>query len=394
MSGRHDPTVGEVQALAPFSPWTKAAYFVGGNLLPSLGLLLAISGVAEKPEWQTNQFHDFASFLMAGPAAAVFSPFLIYSIACTTLAIFRPRAAMQSFLLRLGLYSGIALGLHYCIVVGVLILRISDLTSRKNIAMAAVVVPLACIAIVFVAWSIWWLGGAMKRVIRRFSQFRLWLLFVMFAAPVTALALGTAFGKDAVFWVLFAMLSPSLLGIVLAPCWFLAATAAMSVRIVRLRAARFQFNLLHLLAVISWIGAYLSAWRFAVYNALEAYSALPTTPPSSNCYIATAAAGGHRSVVRWREVRGVAGEVFRANRQLAYLKCGEIALQTAAPRLHRGLRRIYDRWGPTLARRLRNRLAADAAYLALKPAEWATRLALVTIAPNAIPLARKLYGGV
>jgi len=37
---------------------------------------------------------------------------------------------------------------------------------------------------------------------------------------------------------------------------------------------------------------------------------------------------------------------------------------------------IYDRIGPRLARRLRHPLAADLAFLSLKPAEWATRATL------------------
>jgi hypothetical protein len=53
-----------------------------------------------------------------------------------------------------------------------------------------------------------------------------------------------------------------------------------------------------------------------------------------------------------------------------------------APRTHRSLRAFYDGVAPPLAARLRHPLAADLAYLSLKPAEWAVRAAFAAAAPR------------
>ncbi len=61
------------------------------------------------------------------------------------------------------------------------------------------------------------------------------------------------------------------------------------------------------------------------------------------------------------------------NSQTRTLKCAELILREACPRLHRVLRGAYDAVGPVLARRLTHPLLADTAYLALKPFEWLAR---------------------
>jgi hypothetical protein len=128
--------------------------------------------------------------------------------------------------------------------------------------------------------------------------------------------------------------------------------------------------------VMTWLAAYFAAWRFAVHSAVKAYAALPVDPPNHACYIATAAAAGHPRLVRSYEIVTASGEMRRINSQLATLKCGELALRQSLPRVHHVLRRIYDRVGPPLARRIRNPWLADIAYLTLKPLEWMTRVFL------------------
>jgi hypothetical protein len=376
---------------APLSEWTKAVYFLAGNILPALGILLVSSSMG-LPTWQSNEFHEFVAFLIVGPAAAVFCLFLLYSIGCFTLALFRPQVAVENFLVRLGLYTGMILGLHYCLLFGIQFLNIKDAGSAEGI-FKIIALMVSCVLIALIGWGLWTFGGAIRPLLERAFKSQTWVVFAMLI-PMAALAVGFALPEDQ--WtaiVALFLFGPALITIGLTPCWYLAANFALAVHIVRLRRKRFQFHIWQLLAWTSWLGAYLAAWRFAVNEALEAYAALPVDPPSSNCYVATAAANGHRSFVGSRDIVGASGASFRANRQLAYLKCGEIVLRTTWPKLHLALRTVYDRVGPRMARCLRNPWFADIAYLGLKPAEWVVRVVLQVIAPESLDVARRLYRG-
>ena len=113
--------------------------------------------------------------------------------------------------------------------------------------------------------------------------------------------------------------------------------------------------------LLGWLGGYIAAWGGSVALAIETYNNLPTRPPQT-CYIATAAARGHRRWVGADTVRAHDGTPFRVNRQVRILKCTELALQTLLPRTHRRCRAVYDTIGPVLARCLMHPLLADAAY--------------------------------
>jgi hypothetical protein len=141
-----------------------------------------------------------------------------------------------------------------------------------------------------------------------------------------------------------------------------------------------RFRLSGLLAWVTWLAAYFGAWRIAVTRAIDEYASLPTVKPG--CFICTAAARGHPRFVKSRLARGSRGTSFMVNRQVSRLKCAELALLAGAPRLHRACRRLYDRYGPRLARRIDNPLAADIAYLLLKPAEWTAYAVLRLLVPN------------
>jgi hypothetical protein len=146
------------------------------------------------------------------------------------------------------------------------------------------------------------------------------------------------------------------------------------------------------LIVFTWIAAYLAAWRAAVVLMLQAYAKLPTEPPG-DCYIATAAAGGHGRLVGSRRVLCRNGSTRRVNLQLAYFKCGELVFQAMLPGLHQIVRRVYDTLGPYLARLLVHPVVADAAYLALKPLEWLTRAVLTVLIGDISSIAQRMYGG-
>ena len=153
---------------------------------------------------------------------------------------------------------------------------------------------------------------------------------------------------------------------------------------------RLRFSLARLLGVVTWLAAYLGAWRTSVLLMLQEYAKLPTTPPE-DCYVSTAAARGHRRLVGAEEYAAPTGKAYRVNNQMRYLKAAELLLAALSPPAHRTCRRVYDRIGPVLAGMLIHPLLADAAYLSLKPAEWLCRAALALLLPDRGQSFRDLY---
>lgn len=87
-------------------------------------------------------------------------------------------------------------------------------------------------------------------------------------------------------------------------------------------------------------------------------------------YLCTVAAGGHPAIVKpIRDgVRG--GHRITVNRQLLIANAFEQVLEEKAPKAHRAIRSVYNRYGFPLSRLVRSRLAADAVWIAMKPLEW------------------------
>lgn len=110
-------------------------------------------------------------------------------------------------------------------------------------------------------------------------------------------------------------------------------------------------------------------WIGALFNARRIYANLPDEPPQG-CFVVTAAARGHAQLVGPFVPHARHGRVRPVNHQLLTFWAFEQRWQATAPRTHRAFRRLYNTVGPRLARRLTNPWLADAAYLALKPAEW------------------------
>lgn len=105
----------------------------------------------------------------------------------------------------------------------------------------------------------------------------------------------------------------------------------------------------------------------AIYLKLESarklFYSLPETPPE-NCFIVTAATQGHPALVgSWYEAP--AGRIL--NRQLVHFYAFEEKLKHHTPMFHRRLRRVYNRVGPLVARRINTPWKADIAFLLLIP---------------------------
>ncbi len=121
-----------------------------------------------------------------------------------------------------------------------------------------------------------------------------------------------------------------------------------------------------------WIGGLIWSRRI--------YESLPNNPP--NCFVVTAASRGHRKFVGpfYRIKRH--GRTRAANQQLLTLWQLEALWSARAPRSHASFRFAYDRLGPGIARRLTSTWAADAAYVALQPAEFLARMIVSLATPQ------------
>ena len=173
--------------------------------------------------------------------------------------------------------------------------------------------------------------------------------------------------------------------------WAIASYAVMAVYVFRNSGVkRLQFSLAQLLAVVTWLAAYLGAWRTSFIWMLQEYAKLPTTP-SEHCYVCTAAARGHRRLVGAEEYTAPDGTIHRVNDQMRYLKAAELLLASTSPPVHRVARRVYDRIGPILAAGLVHPLLGDVVYLSLKPPEWLSRAGLALVLPGRRPLIRRIY---
>lgn len=101
-------------------------------------------------------------------------------------------------------------------------------------------------------------------------------------------------------------------------------------------------------------------------------------------YLCTAASQGHPRVVKPLRTGVRGGRPIVVNRQLCVANAFEELLQEKTPRFRRLLRHIYDAVGCPIARRIRTPLAADVAYIVIKPLEWimTVTLYLVEVKPE------------
>jgi len=103
-------------------------------------------------------------------------------------------------------------------------------------------------------------------------------------------------------------------------------------------------------------------------------------PPSVDShYLCTVAAQGHPKLVRPQRVGVRHGRRIVVNRQLSVANAFEQILEERVPKIHRVIRRFYDRHGYPLSRLIRTKAAADAVYIVMKPLEWFFLLVLYLV---------------
>ncbi len=344
----------------------RATILLAGILLPVVCFAEAfreIPNVASR--WQAG-WTVKASLFFDGPVSRPFYPFLAYSILAVLTFVIHPAAAARSWIARFGIHTGVILALQYVGFLGI--------ESKGWVAL------LPFIFLVLYALD------------DRFPRLRVGLIglviltagFIQYVAFRFAVAVEW---RDIGFpqWSIFLMIYL----LALSPFWALFTYGWLSFRLFRAGGSADLASTHSWTGAFVWLGCYGLAWVESVRRMSEAYAALPTTPPE--CYVTTAAARGHRRVVGSASVPLAGGGSFHANEQLRRFKLAELVLLAALPGGHRSIRRVYDRIGRQAAGWIRSPIAADFAYLALKPLEWGVWFVLRAALPGADHFAERIY---
>jgi len=342
------------------------------------------------PWWQSGDLSAYVGILMSPWAAWPFYPLLLYSMVCMLLTILAFQRAAQQFVIKLGLYTGIALSLQYMVMSAVVGSGLHDASQILNEQLLMVVTFWLLATII--PLGIWWI---LKKSIRRWGKPRTWSVFsvVTICLYVLAIIVFSKVDKDIAELLSAPYILFPVMFLLATPFWAFMVYFYMSVRVFRDRPKETGHLWSSLWVRIGSVAAYLVAlriaWHISVAEMMAKYSTLPKENP--DCYIATAAAKGHEHVVKSQEILPANGDSFRVNAQLRYLKLAELLLKTAAPRWHRVCRKVYNAIGPLLAKALVCPLLADAAYLSLKPAEWLSRWLLKLLVKDPAALAERIY---
>jgi hypothetical protein len=339
----------------PFVP----AYVLAGIVLPG-GCFLFSGAVGQLigPDWRAPEWHEFVRLFLRPGVWVWFVPLLLWAM-CSMAAALRNPEGPWPVAVRVGVYGGVPLALGYAGVLEITLLQVENLWSGQ----AALAAGLFLLSAVLPVASFTFF----RRVLRGLRYPRATAAVLTLAVvDVAAVLLNPAVRRGHPAMLLFSLLAGSIFA---APAWAFTAYLLMSVRMWRRGGGPSESRARWLLPA-GWVGAYAVTWKLANDAANDAYARLRPTPPGG-CFVATAAARGHRWLTRAEEVVLDGGTRVLVTRQLRTLKAAELAAAVVFPRVHGAVRRVYNRVGPVLARRIAAPLAADAAYVMLKPAEFA-----------------------
>lgn len=348
---------------------------VAGLVVPGLLLIFLSLSEAFGPQWQSGSKLDMGLLILNGNSLLAFAPFLAYSATCLTLVLAAPGRFAHYRLVRFGVYSGLLTVGPIAVLIGLWLFSLRQSPSD---------VLLTTILSLNIVWLVWLVVGRL-----RWPAWPVLLLLATSVSGAEAIHILLTTPNDLLGFLTFFPLFQGAILLLATPWIAMLTFARYSRQLVRYTGSRWQLRLSELLGITTWAAGFMAAWRLAYHEALDHYSHLPTSPPT--CYIATAAARGHRHFVGAQERFAEDGTPRVVNRQLARLKAAEIALVVWSPGLHRAARVVYDRVGPPIARRLKNRWLADAAYLSLKPAEWCATWILRRAVPDIDARAARLF---
>ncbi|QDT04397.1 hypothetical protein K227x_27880 [Rubripirellula lacrimiformis] len=330
----------------------RVKFLITGVLFPiSAFIVTASSPISISSLWQSGQLDAYVAMLMTWPGYGPFLPLVGCCMACLTLWLVRP-ASSRFLILRWCIYAGVALSFQFLVMTTIA-------NGPFTYVFAALTAPVLALTVF-----------AFNSILSRIGRFTIAHLLILttIAALLIALIQWTGSGFESMelllgLWFIGSAASPVL-------CLVTFIRASLYLRHERAASGGNLPSTLTPLGVgflIAWIGSWWAAWVLATDIMMKEYAKLPTAAP--NCYVTSAAAGGHRRLVASRPRHG---DQILVNPQMQRLKFAEFAIATALPNTHASIRRCYDRIGPPLAHRCRSNIwFADATYVAFKPLEWA-----------------------
>jgi len=343
----------------PYKNWERVIYSLFIAIMPVVAFWAT---ELFKPDWQTGRLQDYLILFLFPQASLLFFFLLAYSIICFLLLAIAPDRFSGSFVIRVGIYTGVLLSLQYSILT-----VIYSFDASFYLVLLAWVSPFI--------YLITYRFAARKWTAAKVNYFL--LVFIPLSFLIATLL--TKSGAPVVILIAVTIASPF---------WSFLISLKAAIWLFKHHETKLTF--LRGAGLAAWFGVYIVAWRFDILKMYELYAALPPTPPP-DCYIATAATKGHPRFVHSWHVKRSDGTEMQVNRQLQILKLAELALLAIVPYLHRLLRNIYDVAGKWLAQRIRNPFMADVAYLLLKPWEWLATMSLRMILPDIDLISTNIY---
>src|SRR5258706_10789468 len=128
----------EAPIYLPMPPawWGRVLYSLFITLLPAFAFWATD---LLKPDWQNGELSSYLIFLLFPQASLVFIPLLVYSIICYLCLMFAPNRFAQMFVIRVGIYTGIMLALHFSLV-----LLVFSLNSYVYALLPVWILPFIC----------------------------------------------------------------------------------------------------------------------------------------------------------------------------------------------------------------------------------------------------------
>lgn len=308
------------------------------------------------PTWQSGD-KTFIGLLIAPTWSWYFWPLLLFSAIALTM-VGRKMANVRYGVVRIGLYTGILLGIHYSVL-----MSLSLFDSLNLFWVVGLVLQYALSALLY--------GLLIKRPVVLG-----WMIVGYLLIGGLVVIGGYFFNKMNSLGSIFV---PLLFFPILGPGLYTLVFIRNSIEVWKLQHPNQEL----LVWALGWTGLYGTAWYCTWQAAVKFYAQLPVEPPD-DCYVASAAAKGHGKWVKQKVVVLSNGKRFALNHQLQVLKVAELGIKALCPEVHLAMRRVYDQWGPFLVRNwvCRSKWHADLAYLFLKPVEWTANALMRFICPE------------
>ena len=257
------------RSVVPFSFPARFVFFWVGVVVPVGAFAIGLVMESELSGLQSGEISAYSSLLLSPRTCQVFFPLLLFAIGCFLFLLIDPYTYGQKWGVRMGLYSGIVMAMHLAVLWQFSFANKFDpYDVEKWLWNILVVCPTVCLGVVVLPCAWWMLNSAAWQSLERFD----WVTLLL-VVPAVAVDVGL------LVWLegnLLAILFCFLLGTVMVwPYWMFGAYVAVAVHVVRIRWAPLRFHLRDLMIAITWIAAYMAAWREATVRMFELYAEVP-----------------------------------------------------------------------------------------------------------------------